>query len=58
MNNENTSSLEVSILSTFLYKSFLLIGGINILLKVNKADIIISSIVGFLLGAIVLFLFI
>lgn len=57
MNNENTSSLEVSILSTFLYKSFLLIGGINILLKINKADIIISSIVGFLLGAIILFLF-
>lgn len=57
MNNEKTSSLEVSILSTFLYKSLLLIGGINILLKTNKTDIIISSIIGFLLGFIILFLF-
>ena len=51
------SSLEISALSTFLYKSFILIGGINMILKINEGDLIISSIIGFIIGFIILFCF-
>ena len=57
MENNKISSLEVGALSTFIYKAFILIGGINLLLSINKNDIIISSIIGFIVGFIIIFLF-
>ena len=36
MENNKISSLEVGALSTFIYKAFILIGGINLLLSINK----------------------
>lgn len=57
MENNKISSLEIGALSTFLYKAFILVGGINLLLSINKNDIIISSIIGFIIGFIIIFLF-
>lgn len=57
MENNKISSLEVGVLSSFIYKAFVLIGGINLLLSINKNDIIISSIIGFIIGFIIIFLF-
>ena len=51
------SRLDVSILSSYLIKSFILINGINILININKNDSIISTIIGFIIGFIYIHLY-
>lgn len=50
-------ALEVSILFTYLYKSLILINGINLILYLSKLNTIISVIIGILLGFIILNLY-
>lgn len=57
MNYKKITSLEIGILSTFLYKAFVLINGFNILININQSDSIISIIIGFLFGFIIVSLF-
>ena len=51
------SNIDISILSFYLIKSFILINGINILININKSDSIISAIIGFLIGFIFIHLY-
>jgi len=58
MKDNKFTALEVGALSSFIYKTFILIGGINLLLAINNSDIIISSIIGGGLGFFIIYCFI
>ena len=51
------SNIDISILSSYLMKAFILINGINILININKTDSIISLIIGFIIGFIFLYIY-
>ena len=53
----NNTSLDKNILSTYLLKSFILINGTNILLNINKSDSIVSILIGFSIGILLISLF-
>ena len=49
------SNLDISILSSYLMKSFILVNGINILININRSDSIVSMIIGFIIGFIFIY---
>lgn len=54
-NNGKTSPLGICFLSSFLYRSFYIIGFFNLIVSVSKNDSIFSIILGSILGLIILF---
>lgn len=50
-------AIEISILSTYLYKSLILINGINLILSLSKLNAILSIILGAFLGYLILNLY-
>jgi len=55
MNNSKISPLGVCFLSSFLYRSFYIIGFFNLIINISKGDSIFSIIIGSLLGFIILY---
>ena len=56
MNNDSKiSPLSICFLSSFLYRSFYIIGLFNLIISISKGDSIFSIIIGILLGLIVLY---
>lgn len=54
-NNSKISPLSICFLSSFLYRSFYIIGLFNLIISISKGDSIFSIIIGILLGIIVLY---
>ncbi len=54
-NNSKISPLSICFLSSFLYRSFYIIGLFNLIISISKGDSIFSIIIGILLGLIVLY---
>lgn len=57
MKNEQVSYFEIGILMTYLLKSFILINGINVLIKNSMNDLVICSIIGIIVGYLFILLF-
>lgn len=54
MNNDKVSSLGICFLSSFLYRSFYIIGFFNLIISIAKNDSIFSIIIGSILGLFIL----
>ncbi|MDD6879561.1 MAG: GerAB/ArcD/ProY family transporter [bacterium] len=51
------SNMELGILSTYILKAFIMINGINIILDINRQDSIISIILSFIIGILIIKVF-